>query len=44
MTIDGTKLKATGINNSTITVKNISEGSGAATQLRLENLIINYAE
>ena len=44
MTVDGTSLKATNINASTITVKNIAEGSGAATQVRMETLIINYAE
>ena len=44
MTIDGTSLKATGINSSSVTVSNDASGSGAATQLRMETLKITYAE
>ena len=44
MTVDGTSLKASGINASSATVSNTSEGSGAATQLRIETLKITYAE
>lgn len=44
MTIDGTSLKANGINSSSVKVSNDAEGSGAATQLRIETLKITYAE
>ena len=44
MTIDGTSLKASNMNASSVTVSNIAEGSGAATQLRMETLKITYVE
>ena len=44
MTVEGTSLKASGINASSATVSNAAEGSGAATQLRIETLKITYAE
>lgn len=44
MTIDGTSLKASNMNGSSVTVSNIAEGSGAATQLRMETLKITYVE
>ena len=44
MTVDGTSLKSSNINASTVTVSNVAEGSGGATQVRMETLIINYAE
>ena len=44
MTIDGTSLKASNINASSVTVSNVAEGSGAATQLRMETLKITYVE
>ena len=44
MTIDGTSLKANSINSSSVKVSNDAEGSGAATQLRIETLKITYAE
>ena len=44
MTVDGKSLKSSNINASTITVSNVADGSGAATQVRMETLIINYAE
>lgn len=44
MTIDGTNLKASNMNASSVTVSNIAEGSGAATQLRMETLKITYVE
>ena len=44
MTVDGTSLKATGINASSVTVSNDASGSGASTQLRMETLKITYAE
>ena len=44
MTIDGTSLKASNINASSVKVNNVAEGSGAATQLRIETLKITYVE
>ena len=41
--IDGKSLKFTGINASSVTVSNVAEGSGAATQVRWESLTITYA-
>ena len=42
--LGSTSLKASGINASSATVSNAAEGSGAATQLRIETLKITYAE
>ena len=42
--IDGTSVKFTGINASSVTITNAAEGSGAATQIRWESLKITYAE
>ena len=42
--VDGNSLKFTGINASSVTITNVAEGSGAATQIRLETLKITYAK
>ena len=42
--VDGNSLKFTGINASSVTISNVAEGSGAATQIRLETLKITYAK
>jgi len=44
MTIDGTSLKFTGPNASTATVKNVSTGTGAPSQLRMKTIIITYVQ
>ena len=44
MTIDGNNLKYTGPNASTATVTNISETTGAPSQLRMKTLKITYAQ
>jgi hypothetical protein len=43
-TIDGVNLVYNNIRTSSITLTNSNSGSGAATQLRMETLIITYAE
>ena len=43
-TIDGDNLIFTGVNASSVTVSNISETTGAASQVRWEQLIITFAE
>ena len=44
MTIDGDNLKFNGPNASTATVTNVSETTGAASQLRMKTLVITYSE
>ena len=44
MTIDGDNLKFEGPNESTATVANVSETTGAPSQLRMKTLIITYTE
>lgn len=44
MTIDGDNLKFAGPNESTATVANVSETTGAPSQLRMKTLVITYAE
>ena len=44
MAIDGASIKITGINTATVTVADAAEGSGAATQIRIETIKITYAQ
>ena len=44
MTVNGTSLKFNGPNASTATVKNVSETTGAASQVRMKTLKITFAE
>lgn len=42
--VDGKNLNATGIDAESVTIKNIAEGSGTATQLRIKSFTITYAQ
>ena len=44
MTVDGDNLKYVGPNESTTTIANVSETTGAPSQLRMKTLIITYSE
>ena len=44
MTVDGYNLKYVGPNESTTTIANVSETTGAPSQLRMKTLIITYSE